>query len=252
MPLQQGKDQPSSTRKDKGFKRLTNGQVIEFLRTLPENHPFAVPENDEKRKFLRQLYVPLRDLFSTTTTSSRANRTRVLAISHLEVLKSLHARFPDFEADPLEFWERLTEALPQYSEDGADNRAKIFLESAVQLDTNIQEQLILQRFVSLAAYRLFQRAIPTSGTRIMPETLKRFLIHVGIWSSDCGDQDLCKYGEIIKRGQRHERFCQILMASQSTDEDTPGNNARRETGVKWEYDNETYGPLFFSSIPDTM
>jgi hypothetical protein len=238
MRHQQEKSQISSIHKESRLERLTNGEAIEFLRTLPQNHPFGVLENDEKREFLRRLYVPLRDLFSTSTTPSRANRTRVLGISRLEVLKSLAERFQGFETDPLEFWERLSKALPQYAKHGAENRAKIFLEGAVQLDTNIQEQLILQRFVSVASYKLFRRAIPASDTRIMPESLKRFLIHVGICSSESGHEDIRKYGDIIKRGRRHAHFCQELKSGQTIDDS--------------EGDNEAYGPLFFSSIPDTM
>lgn len=243
MRRQQEKSQISSIAKESRLERLTNREAIEFLGTLPQNHPFGVPENDEKREFLRRLYVPLRDLFSTSTTPSRANRTRVLGISRLEVLKSLAERFQDFETDPLDFWERLSKALPQYAKPGA-NRAKIFLEGAVQLDTNIQEQLILQRFVSVASYKLFRRAIPASGTRIMPETLKGFLIHVGICSSESEDEDIHKYGDIIKRGRRQAHFCQELKDGQTTDGDTDERDS--------EGDNEDYGPLFFSSIPDTM
>lgn len=146
------------------------------LREVKNNQGELQAQNETLRE------VPLRDLFSTSTTPSRANRTRVLGISRLEVLKSLAERFQDFETDPLDFWERLSKALPQYAKYGPENRAKIFLEGAVQLDTNIQEQLILQRFVSVASYKLFRRAIPASDTRIMPESLKRFLIHVGICS----------------------------------------------------------------------
>lgn len=240
MRRQQGKRQTSSIHKEGRLEQLTNGEAIEFLSTLPQNHPFGIPENDEKREFLRRLYFPLRDLFSTSTTSSRANRTRVLEISRFEVLESLAQRFRVFETDPLEFWERLSEALPQYDKHGAEKRAKTFLEGAVQLDTNIQEQLILQRFVSVAAYKLFRRAMPSSGTRIMPESLRRFLMHVGIcYSGSCEGEDIDKYGDIIKRGRRYAHFCQRLVASQTIDEDREG-------------DNEAYGPLFFSSLPDTM
>ncbi|GLA78622.1 hypothetical protein AtubIFM55763_011636 [Aspergillus tubingensis] len=240
MRRQQGKRQTSSIHKEGRLEQLTNGEAIEFLSTLPQNHPFGIPENDEKREFLRRLYFPLRDLFSTSTTSSRANRTRVLEISRFEVLESLAQRFRVFETDPLEFWERLSEALPQYDKHGAEKRPKTFLEGAVQLDTNIQEQLILQRFVSVAAYKLFRRAMPSSGTRIMPESLRRFLMHVGIcYSGSCEGEDIDKYGDIIKRGRRYAHFCQRLVASQTIDEDREG-------------DNEAYGPLFFSSLPDTM
>ncbi|KAJ5956887.1 hypothetical protein N7501_011166 [Penicillium viridicatum] len=108
----------------------SNAEVIAVLKTLPKDGPFAVADNQQKLEFLRQLYMPLRKLFSTTTTSSKANRDRVKSVDHLEVLPTLHDRFPRFEKTPFEFWERLIESLPRYSEQADRNRAKNFLEGA--------------------------------------------------------------------------------------------------------------------------
>lgn len=135
---------------------FSNGEVIAILKTLPEDRPFGVVDDNQKLEFLRQLYVPLRRLFNTTTTTSKANRDRVKNVNHLEVLQTLRDRFPRFDEDPLEFWERLIETLPRPSERAERDRAKAFLKGATQLDTNIEEQLILRRFMAVSAYKLFQ------------------------------------------------------------------------------------------------
>lgn len=54
---------------------FSNHEVIEKLKTLPENDPFShVQDSDETtRKFLEALYSPLKKLFGKTSNSSRAN-----------------------------------------------------------------------------------------------------------------------------------------------------------------------------------
>jgi hypothetical protein len=126
----------------------------------------------------------------------------------------------------LEFWERLIKPLPQYSDQLQENRVRIFLQGAAQLDSNIEEQRILRRFVAVSAYNLFRRTFPTSShTRILDKQLERFLVTEGLPSSE---HTIC--GEIIRRGQRHTQFCQQLKVGE-------------EVG---------FGTLFFASIPDTM
>jgi hypothetical protein len=69
-----------------------------------------------------------------------------LEIKELEVLQSLHAQFPLFKKQPLKFWELHNTALQPYdNEQASKHRAKIFLLNAVQLESNIQKQEILQR-----------------------------------------------------------------------------------------------------------
>jgi hypothetical protein len=230
--------------------RLSNGEVIAILKTLPEDRPFGVVDDKQKLEFLRQLYVPLRRLFNTTTTSSKANRDRVKNVNSLEVLQILHDRFPRFEENPFEFWESLIEPLPRYSEESERNRAKTFLEGAAQLDTNIDEQRILRRFVAVSAYKLFRRAIPTSESRVVTTSVKRFLLRAGIAISENDDVD--KYGDIIRRGQRHTNFCQGLAAGVLVNKNMEANDISEDGMIEREEYNEIYGPLFFSSIPDSM
>lgn len=217
----------------------SNGDVISVLETLPKDRPFGVVDDNLKLEFLRQLYVPLRRLFGTTTSRSKANIHRVQSINQLEVLQKLRDRFPQFKKDPFEFWERSVEALPQYSGQGKLDRARTFLEGAVQLDTNIDEQRILQRFVAVSAYKLFRRAIPTSESRVLVTSVKRFLVHTGLSVSNC---DIETYSNIIRRGQRYTNFCRQLAAGHIGDGDL----------VNGEEHNEIYGTLFFLSIPDSM
>lgn len=205
---------------------LTNSEVVQILRSLPGDRPFGVLEEGETSEFLRQLYLPLRSLFSTTTTTSQANRARIEQINQLEVPSRLQVRFSSFETDPLEFWERLVKPLPQYSDQLREKRARIFLQGAAQLDSNIEEQRILRRLVAVSAYNLFRRTFPTSShSRVLEKQLERFLFMVELPSSE---HKIC--GDIIRRGQRHTQFCQKLKVGE-------------EVG---------FGSLFFASIPDTM
>ncbi|KAJ5971809.1 uncharacterized protein N7479_001727 [Penicillium vulpinum] len=227
----------------------SNGEVIAVLKTLPKDGPFAVADDTQKLEFLRQLYVPLRRLFGTTTTRSKANHDRVKSVDRLEVLPTLHDRFSRFEENPFEFWERLIEPLPRYSEQADRNRAKTFLEGAAQLDTNIDEQRILRRFVAVSAYKLFKRAIPSSGSRVANKSVERFLTGVGLSISD---NDVDKFGDIIRRGHRHTTFCQELAAGVLVHKNMEADDHSNSGLVNREEYNEVYGPLFFSSIPDSI
>lgn len=64
------RDASSSVKAAGTTKSLTNGEVVEILRTLLEDQPFGVLQGTKEREFFRQLYVPLRSLFNTTTSTS--------------------------------------------------------------------------------------------------------------------------------------------------------------------------------------
>ncbi|KAI9923423.1 hypothetical protein ASPWEDRAFT_304204 [Aspergillus wentii DTO 134E9] len=223
---------PSSVTRERTSKStqqpLTNGEVMNVLRKLPPTQPFGSFEKNEDREFFRKLYLPLRKAFTTTTSSSQTNCSRVCRIDQLEVLPSLQARFSEFEKDPLQFWENIAKTLPKYSGLETQNRARTFLEGAAQLEANIEEQRILRRFVALSAYNLFRRAFPmASNDRVYDSNVKKFLTRVGLPKENYNE-----YGDIIRRGQRHKGFCHRL---------------RDGSG-----DGEDYGALFFPSIPDTI
>lgn len=124
-------------------KPLTNRDVILWLQTLPENRPFGASEDRESSEFLRQLYIPLRSLFGTSTKTSQANRARIEKINKLTVPHRLLNRFTSFQQDPLEFWERLVLELPKYSGQEQKARSRTFLQGVAQLDSNIEEQRVL-------------------------------------------------------------------------------------------------------------
>lgn len=164
---------------------MTNSEVVQILRSLPRGRPFGDLEEGEPLEFLRRLYLPLHSLFSITTTTSQANRERIEQINHLEVPSRLQDQFSSFETDPLEFWERLIKPLPQYSDQLPENSARIFLQGAAQLDSNIEEQRILRRFVAVSTYNLFRRTFPTSShTRGLEKQLERFLFMLELPSSE--------------------------------------------------------------------
>lgn len=231
-------------------KSLTNGEVVEVLQTLPEDQPFGVLQGTETKDFFRQLYVPLRSLFNTTTSTSQASRAKICAISRLEVLPSLQARFYEFEKDPLEFWERNVKALPRYSNLDAEDRARNFLEGAAQLDSNIEEQLILRRFVAVSAYSLFRRVFPNNPEdRVFNSNIEQFLTQMGLPNTEA---DTKKYGSIIRRGQRHKMICRKLSDGNPSNKIPRSNLDSNESAESIDGHNENYGPLFFSSILDAL
>lgn len=233
---------------DKSPECLTPAKAIQILQRLTQDESFARLDA-QNREIIRPLYDSLRKLFSTTTTVSQANRVRVLRLERLELVGSLQARFSQFEEDPLAFWNGLTLGLPQYGLEEPKIRAKSFLERAAQLESTVQEQLVLRRFVAVAAFKLFRRAIPTVNHQIPKQALARFLDQVGISSSE---SNIEKYGYLLKRGQRIVRFCQELKAgklrSTHFGDDDMNNGCEGNRGD----DNGNYGPLFFLSLPDAM
>lgn len=232
--------------KSKESKPFTNGDVVVALQTLPESQLFGVFNEGEEPEFLRQIYLPLRQLFSKTTRASQANYARIKQISRLRVPEILSSRFIGWLKDPLQFWERILEALPKYSDQPPKNRAKIFLEGVHALDSQLEIGRIFQRFAAVSASRLFKRANPTSAARIGTKHITGFLEHAGLENSEA---NIKKYGDILRRGQRIISFCQRLA-----DKEQPNNNAHSDDNVMEQPHLETsdYGPLFFPDIPDSM
>lgn len=101
----------------------------------------------------------------------------------------LQDRFYSFEENPFEFCKNLVETLPQYSKNAERDRAKTLLVGAAQLDTNLDELLILERFVVVSAYKLFRRGIPTPESQVVKSSVKQSLIRVGFSMSDKDDVD---------------------------------------------------------------
>lgn len=179
---------------------LTNGEVIKVLKTLPDDQPFgALEEGQKPLEFLRQLYLPLRQLFSTTTRPSQANCSRIQQITRhdLKVPESLSSRFCQWRNNPLGFWERLVETLPRYSDQPAAHRARIFLEGADALNFQLDNGRILRRFMAVSAYSLLRRAAPASSTDIRASHIAGFLEHIGLPQSKANIE---KYGDILRRG----------------------------------------------------
>lgn len=83
----------------------------------------------------------------------------------------------------------------------------------------------------------------------MTTSVKRFLVCAGL---SIPDNDVDKYGDIIRRGQRCTNFCRELAAGGSVNGNMEFNGISDEVMVNREETNQIYGPLFFSSIPDSM
>ncbi|KJZ70803.1 hypothetical protein HIM_09816 [Hirsutella minnesotensis 3608] len=219
-------------------KLITNGDVIEFLKTLPVYNAFGVFDG-EQPEFLRQIYLPLRQLFGQPSFS-RANYIKIQQIDRLEVPNNISSRFHRWLEEPTDFWENLIDELPRYSQQEREDRARTFFESAALLDRQIDHQRILRRFVAVSAYRLFRRATPKSSTRILTANIHKFLHQVGLPSSK---QDIETYGGIIRRGKRHVDFCRKVEVGYD-------DNGKDEEVARGEVND--FGPLFFLDIPDSI
>lgn len=103
--------------------------------------------------------------------------------------------------------------------------------------------------MAVSAYKLFRRAIPTLESRVVTTSVKRFLIRAGLSISD---DDVDKYGDIIRRGQRHTNFYQELIAGVLVYKSVEAVDISDGGVVNREEYNEIYRPLFFPSIPDSM
>jgi hypothetical protein len=221
---------------NKSQAAVSNSEVIKFLEALPSEDDFG-SVTGENRDFLRRLYDPLHDIFKAARNTSRVNRDRIQAITELKIPQSLLDDFPNFIVDPLGFWERRQQDLPHYSKKTGLERTKLFLQMAIQLSNNIDEQIILRRFVATSTYKLFKRAT-WETSRTTPDNIRQFLSASGIPVPDDPDEQkdiVDKYVIIIRRGQRQEKICKEVDDSKGDD-----------------ISNRIYGPLFFDSIPDNM
>jgi hypothetical protein len=236
-----------SAHRKKSPESLSYNEVIAALGDLPGEQTFGHVEDSQHLDFLRRIYRPLHKLFATSTTTSKVNCARVREIKSFQIPQTLQRRFARFEADPLEFWEMLVKPLTRYSDKAEEDRAKLFLENAAHLEKNIDEQMILRRLVAVSSYKLFRRAIPTSDQRIMKPSVRKFLSHVGLSISEDDVDTIKTFSDILHRGKRQKDFCEELTVENSNDDSLQAT--RPSSG---EDDNHIYGPLFFSSIPDSM
>ena len=236
-----------AARSQKFANRLSYNQVIAALRNLPGEQAFGHVEDPQQLDFLRQIYRPLHKLFATSTTTSKVNYERVKNIQSFQIPQTLQCRFSQFENDPLEFWEMLLKPLPRYSDKAEEDRARFFLENAAHLEKNFEDQIILRRLVAVSSYKLFRRAIPTSDQRIMRPSVKKFLSHIGLSVSEDDAEIIETFSEILHRGKRQKIFCEELAVEVSNDDSLEDTRLNHD-----EDDNHIYGPLFFSSIPDSM
>lgn len=241
----------TSNRHNVGQKKsLTNSDVLKALRNLPKEQPFGQAEETETKELLLVVYKQLHRQFGKTTSSSQAHRAMITQLPSLVVIPSFDHDFPKFEKSPWLFWEGTVKKLPPYGSQPMKDRAAIFLTGAAQLASNIEDQLILRRFVAISAYHLFLQAFPRKdniGSRIYTSNIKKFLALLGLPQEDA---DITTYGDIIRRGRRQKSFCLKLKNDDSfhnDSEDFPAINDR--TGNQAVVD---YGPLLFSGIPDSL
>ncbi|KAM4066716.1 hypothetical protein HRG_012150 [Hirsutella rhossiliensis] len=197
---------------------ITNGEVIEFLKTLPRQNPFGFFDG-EKPGFLRQIYLPLRQVFGQPSFS-RANFLKIQQITHLEIPNSISSHFPRWLEKPIDFWENFIDELPRYSQEKIEDRARTFLQSAALLDKQIDHQRIFRRFT-------FQ----TSDSKIINPDLEHK-------HPDISPSDIEIYGSIIRRGKRLVDFCRTVDVGDDNDV-THG-------------ETNDFGPLFFLIIPDSI
>ncbi|KAK2589870.1 hypothetical protein QQS21_012453 [Conoideocrella luteorostrata] len=225
----------------KHSRTFTNSEAVKILshtldelRRLPGEHSVS-----SELGGLRQLYGALCPLYSKSTHSSSANRRKIEKVTNSNSLEKVSKHFDRWTADPLGFWEKPIDKSKRYSDKAINeqDRARLFLISAYELDGTIEEQRILQRFVPLAAFRLFRRLVPNITSRISSQHVEKFLDAVGIQPTETAIQT---YGSIIRRGCRTQAICHKAK-----------NMDRTKNVDDSDLDAGQYWILFLDDIPDS-
>lgn len=133
-------------------------------------------------------------------------------------------------------------------------RAQLFLQSAIQLDSQITELRVLQRLVAVSAYELFLRIIPRARERISAKQMADFLIAIGLQAPS---EDSKKYAALVRRGRDWVLFCSRLHEIEShniqSPPPSPSVGGAGDTLHAASFDSPgIYGPLFVCSIDDSM
>lgn len=211
---------------------MLNRQVIEKLKTRPEDETFGCVENVDKetRTFYQELYDALKKSFTLSSTSSRANSQQIENIENIEI--SHRDRFSEYKHNKLAFWEFEVENLSYFNEQSQTD-AKAFLKSACRLNQNVNDLSIVRRFVDVATYKLYRRAFP-GNENISKAKAKELWTLVHVSNPDETEiSDLC---DILRRGKKERDFCTELT----------------EKNIDEEEDNSIYALLFVKNIPDAM
>jgi hypothetical protein len=214
---------------------LSNREVIEKLKTLPEDEPFGCVQNNDEdtRNLLQTLYDPLKRLFAPASNSSKATSQQIRNIKKIEISHRNH--FPEFKKNELSFWENDIENLRYFNEKD-ERKVYAFFKSACRTDKNVTDLLILRRFVDLATYKLYRRAFPEI-TLVRETRVKELLKLAG--GSNPDEKEILNLCDIIRRGKRVRDICIHLAREKNIDE-------------KEEEDDRIYGRLFAKNIPDAM
>ncbi|KID96582.1 hypothetical protein MAJ_07518, partial [Metarhizium majus ARSEF 297] len=223
---------------------LTNGAVAQTTKTLPPDEPFGQGGNpDWLRQIYQQLHVvhgspPKRRVYRTTVTSPSKD------------LEDLSSHFQHWRQNPESFWETPSTSSTNYIHyihKDKPRRARLFLQSAVQLDSQITELRVLQRFVAVSAYELFLRIVPRARERISAKQMADFLIAIGLQAPS---EDSKKYAALVRRGRDWVLFCSRLHEIESHNIRV---GAAGDSSHAASFDSPgIYGPLFACSIDDSI
>lgn len=230
---------------------LTNGAVAQTTKILPPDEPFGQGGNPD---WLRQIYQQLHIVYGSPP-KRRVYRTT--ATSPSKDLEDLSSRFQHWRQNPESFWETPSTNSTNYIHyihKEKPRRAQLFLQSAVQLDSQVAELRVLQRFVAVSAYELFLRVVPRARKRISAKQMADFLIEIGL---EAPSEDSKKYAALVRRGRDWVLFCSRLHEIESDNiqspPPSPSVGAAGDTLHAASFDSPgIYGPLFVCSIDDSM
>ncbi|KFG83191.1 hypothetical protein MANI_002901 [Metarhizium anisopliae] len=230
---------------------LTNGAVAQTTKILPPDEPFGQGGNPD---WLRQIYQQLHIVYGSPP-KRRVYRTT--ATSPSKDLEDLSSRFQHWRQNPESSWETPSTSSANYIHyihKDKPRRAQLFLQSAVQLDSQITELRVLQRFVAVSAYELFLRIVPRARERISAKQMADFLIAISLQAPS---EDSKKYAALVRRGRDWVLFCSRLHEIESHNIQSPplspSVSAAGDALHAASFDSPgIYGPLFVCSIDDSI
>lgn len=229
----------------KDFAVLTNADINAITQKLPPNEPFGQGVN---LSLLRQICHQLQLKYGRSRKPRVYKMTIIPLSKHFE---HVSCHFQTWCQNPKLFWERWTTTLKAYSHEQQADRARLFLEDAVHLDTEIEGLRILQRFVAVSAYKLFLRAVPEAKERISGKQITAFLTTIGIQAFH---EEGEKYGDVVRRGRNWVLFCGQLDALSRPESKCVGaaDDGSLTISGSSPGSSDIYGPLLASSVNDAM
>ncbi|OAA35579.1 hypothetical protein BBO_08608 [Beauveria brongniartii RCEF 3172] len=214
--------------------RISNvGQLIECLQTYSPDEPLETVNHELLQSMLRTLRTILQ------RPRSARNLEKIRAIDGCYLDNEIYRHFPQWERDPATFWEPPAEAFPAYcSLSGKAERLRAFFSHALVLEVEFKVRQIQWRFVTIMAFKHFERRHPRANLKT--DKVRDYLLEIGL---EATETNVSRCHHVITSGKRRTEFCQKLQVVSV--EQAQADREENQHPVN-------YGPMFMSSIPDDL